>query len=38
MIEDMQTKSISLGQAINDAVNEYEREIGLGPEVGTIAT
>ena len=38
MIEDIQTKSITLGQAISDAVNEYQREIGLGPEVGTIAT
>ena len=34
MIEDMQTKSIPIGEAISNAVNEYQRLIGLGPDLG----
>ena len=36
MIEDMQTKSLAVNEAISDAVNEYQRLIGLGPDVGAI--
>ncbi len=36
MIEDMQTKSIPIGEAISNAVNEYQRLVGLGPDIGAI--
>ena len=36
MIEDMQTKSLPISEAISDAVNEYQRLIGLGPDVGSV--
>jgi ABC-type glycerol-3-phosphate transport system substrate-binding protein len=37
MLEDMQTKSIPMNEAISDAVNEYQRQIGLGPDIGDVS-
>jgi ABC-type glycerol-3-phosphate transport system substrate-binding protein len=36
ILEDMQTKSIPMSDAISNGVNEYQRLVGLGPDIGAI--